>query len=470
MIPLSLLAFSGRDVSVETYGARGDGKTLDTVAIQRAIDAVAKLGGGRVVLRQGRYLSGTLFLKSGVELRIDPGATLLGSASRDDYQKVRWYALVQADGQHDIAVTGGGTIDGQGVALAADVVRRWKAGEYGPTGRAWRPDESLRPEILDFANCRKVRVEGVTLKNAACWVETYDRCSDLTLRKVRVDSKAYWNNDGIDLVDCRRTLVEDCDIDSADDGICLKSNKGGGGCEDLTVRNCRVRSSASAVKFGTASFDGFRHIRIEGIDVRDTFRSAVALEAVDGGGLEDVTVRRIRAVNTGNAFFVRLGHRNAGGPVGHVRRVTIEDVRVEVPAGKPDAGYPIEGPPAREITSPLPSSLVGLPGDPLRDVVVRDVEVTMPGGGKPLPGEVPLREGDYPEFSMFGNLPAWGLYVRDVEGLTLDHVAFRLKSPDPRPAVALDSVRKATLRVTVPGDKEAGVAQSRCDGVRLLTP
>ncbi len=474
-MPLPFLLLVPPEFPVARYGARGDGRTMDTAAIQRAIDAASAAGGGRVVLPKGRFLSGTLFLKSGVELRIESGATLLGSANRDDYRKVRWHALILADGQKEIAITGGGTVDGQGQALAADVVRRWRAGEYGPTSGASRPGEAERPELLDFANCRGVRVEGVTLRNSSCWVQTYDRCQDVVVGGVRVVSRAYWNNDGLDLVDCRKALIENLDVDSADDGICLKSAAGGGGCEDVLVRNCRIRSSASAVKFGTGSYDGFRRIRVEGIDVRDTFRSAIALEEVDGGVLEDVTVRHVRARNVGNAFFVRLGERTRGAGKSALRNVLIEDLQATIPAGKPDAGLAYEGPPALEKTNPPPASIVGLPSQPIFLVTLRDVRVTTAGVADParaVPQEkIPPRTADYPEFSMFGELPASGLYAQYVNGLTLDRVEFLRKGDDFRPAVYLDWVWNADLtglRLPSPGEGP-GLTQRHAAGTRGKT-
>ncbi len=303
-------------------------------------------------------------------------------------------------------------------------------------------------------------------------MQTYDRCEDLVVRGVRVVSRAYWNNDGIDLVDCRRVVVERCDIDSADDGVCLKASAPGG-CEDVTVRECRVRSSASAVKFGTASVGGFRRIRVEAIDVRDTFRSAIALEAVDGGTIEDVTVRRIRARNTGNAIFIRLGHRNKSEAISTLRNVLIEDVRVDIPAGKPDAGLAFEGPPT-ERTNVLPSSIVGLPGHPVENVTLRNIEVTMTGDAdhalSVLTEAVPQRERDYPEFSMFGELPAWGLCARDTHGLTLDRIFFRRKGAELRAAVYLDSVQGADLRGLRVSGKSVGPVLSHRGSTDVRPP
>jgi hypothetical protein len=454
LLALGAIAQTGR-FDITRFGAVPDGKTLNTSAIQHAIDSCAATGGGTVNVPAGKFLTGTIQLKSNVILHLDAGSVLLGSTSRPDYAKSRWYALIIADKQHHIGITGPGLIDGQGRALAQDVIRRWRAGEYEGE-RVWdesrkeenRPSERNRPFILNFQQCQDIRMEDFTIRDAACWVQIYEKCERLKIDHITVESMAYWNNDGIDIVDCRQAIVRNCTVNAADDGICLKSHDARWICEDIRIENCRIRSSASALKFGTASQGGFRHIRVRNLTIWDTFRSAIALESVDGGVLEDIDIRHVRAKNTGNAFFIRLGKRNKNRPPGVVQHILIKDVRVEVPRTKPDAGYETEGPPAREPQNIGPSGIAGLPGYPIRDVRLENIEIVYPGGSdttiaRVASGQldkVPENPENYPEFSMFGELPAWGFYVRHAAGITLKRCRFTLQQKEYRPALVFDDV------------------------------
>jgi polygalacturonase len=442
---LALLAAAKTTYDVTQFGAIGDGKTMCTAAIQAAIDRAATGAGGVVLIPSGRFLTGSLILRSHVEMHLDTGAILLGSGRRKFYQKGNWYALLLAKDLEDIAITGAGTIDGQGKRLAQDVLAMVETGEVKIPRGKWRPSEVDRPQIIEFDHCKGVRLEGVTIKNSACWVQTYRRCTDLTLTGIHVDSKTYWNNDGMDIVDCRNVHVANCDVDAADDGICLKSESRDGFCERILIENCNVRSSASAIKFGTASQGGFRDVAVRGIKIHDTYRSCVALESVDGGTLENVLVENIRATNTGNAFFIRLGHRNLGVAPGSVRHVVLRDFDVQVPAGQPDKGYPFQGPPFTEPHNVDPSSIVGHPQAAVEDVLLDNIKIRVEGGGSAKIANVsldnvPERPSDYPDFTMFGELPAWGLYLRHVHGLRIHNFELILDHPDYRPPFAGDDL------------------------------
>lgn len=474
------------DFNVSTYGAKGDGTTLNTAAIQSAVDAASKAGGGIVILPAGRYLSGAIYLKSRVELRLERNAVLLGSTSRADYGKDRWSALVEADGQEDVKITGQGIIDGQGLLLAKDVMRRAAQGEFGKQSPQLeqnrlkslelpdaefsqktlgiRPNESDRPMLLNISRCRRVEVSGVMMKDSSSWVGHYERCDGLTIKDIRVDSTVYWNNDGIDVTDCRNVKISGCDINTADDGICLKSGASGAlgqgdetsmnspGCENVEITNCRVRSSASAFKMGTASFGGFRKIRVSGLTVYDTYRSAIALESVDGGTIDDVVVENVTAANTGNAIFMRLGQRNKKAPPGIFQNVTVRNVKAWIPAGKPDTEYGTLVPYAL-APNVLPSAIAGIPGYPIRNVKLENIEIFHPGGGNAERGKtstdnlgaIPENIGSYPEISMFGELPAWGFYVRHAEGVEFRNVTLVRKQPDYRPVVVIDNVHQFDL-------------------------
>ena len=128
-----------------------------------------------------------------------------------------------ADGQEDVAISGSGTIDGQGRQLAQDVIRRVKSGEFIDPMDHNRPNANQRPQLINFRKCRNVRISGVTLRDSSCWVQDYIQCDGLVIENIRVNSTAYWNNDGIDITDCSKVRVSGCDVNSDDDGICLKS-------------------------------------------------------------------------------------------------------------------------------------------------------------------------------------------------------------------------------------------------------
>jgi polygalacturonase len=449
---LSFLLFA-QDYNILDYGAVPDGKTLNTRSIQSAIDGAHDHGGGRVVFPQGIFLSGSIILKSNVELHLLEGAVLLGTTDPDQYIKInRWKGLVMADSQDNIALTGNGVIDGQGRQVALNIDSLFYIGKLDSADYTFpemRPKWYLRPQLIEMVNCKNIRVKNLTLKNAACWVQTYDQCRNILLDSVQVESDAYWNNDGIDIQDCHNVRVTHCFVNAADDGICLKSQSADHNCDSIYVADCTVRSSASAIKFGTVSHGGFNHVIIERINVYDTFRSAVAIECVDGGILQNVLVQDIEATNTGNAIFIRLGKRNTFGPAGTLKNVTIKNMRVKVAFRRPDYAYEIRGPELPFFHNVFPSSITGIPGHPVENVSLENIEILYPGRGNnglanmPLSrlDAVPEREAAYPEFSMFGELPAWGFYVRHVDGLSMKNIMLSIEAADYRPALVVDDVQ-----------------------------
>ena len=292
-----------------------------------------------------------------------------------------------------------------------------------------------------MSDCQNIQIKDVTIRNAACWVQTYHQCRDMVFKNIRVESTAYWNNDGLDLVDCKNVKVSDCFINTADDALCLKSQSLQAMCENISIRRCTLRSSASAIKFGTASYSGFKHIRIKNIYVYNTYRSVIALESVDGGIIEDVKIKNIVGKNVGNALFIRLGHRNDSRPVGSIKNIFIKNLKADIPNAKPDKGYEHEGPAADSVSNLLPSSIVGLPNHPIQNVFLKNIDITFGGGGKKEIAYRPVNQLDlipehpkeYPEFSMFGELPAYGFFLRHTEGVHFKRVKVHLLAADYRP-------------------------------------
>lgn len=449
---------SAKDYYVTDFGAKADGVTVNTRILQAAIDYVNAQGGGRLIFTPGHYVSGSIYLKSNVTLHLENGATLLGSTNPFDYVKdatTGWTAFVFAVRQHDIGITGGGTINCRGYQVATAMVQMVHRGLVEDKLVNDRVQEAKRPMNINFRECRNVRMEGILLRDPASWNQTYDQCTNLTVENVRADSKSYWNNDGIDIVDCDSVVVRGCSFDAADDVFCLKSHSQDHICQNVLIENCTGRSSANGVKFGTASRGGFKNIKIKNVTIYDTYRSAITFATVDGGIIDSIEVDGLRSYHTGNVIYLRQGRRYVNGNTPYMRNIVIKNVYAEVPFDKPDAGYNYEGPVEDQPRNISPCSIVGVPGFPIENVLLQNIEITYPGRGNAnyayrgtSPEElaaIPEMEKSYPEFSQFKELPAWALYIRHANNITLDNVKFSAQAPDYRPALVSDDVKGLTL-------------------------
>lgn len=475
---------------ITDFGAKADGITLNTKVIQEAIDRAA-IAGGKVIIPAGKFVTGPLQLKSNIELHIQQNGFLLGSIKRLDYGVPKAEPLISAHNQQNIAITGKGEIDGRGYEMVQNLLQLLEQGVLQDAEwKTKRPAENNRCKILDLIKCNNVLLKNITIKNSSTWVQDINQCDGVLMDSITVESNAYWNNDGIDIVNSKNVTISNSSINSSDDAIVLKSEGGEGWCENITVTNCKLRSSANAFKLGTGSEGGFRNITARNLEVYDTYRSAIALEAVDGGFLENIDIQNVNALNTGNAILIRLGHRNKTDKYSIVKNIRIANVKAQVPAGKPDKGYPMEGPLLKyptgfkpsegpmitESVSPwnhsgketdvtlykhnvFPSSITGLPGHPVENVVLENIEIIYEGGTDknkvwyPLDSLAKITEAEksYPEFSMFGELPCWGMYVRHVDGLQMKNVKMSFAKPDFRTACIFDDVKGLQLnKISIP--------------------
>jgi len=309
--------------------------------------------------------------------------------------------------------------------------------------------------LINSRDCKRVVVRDVTLKDSACWVEDYKDCEQLTLKNLTVHSLAAYNNDGIDIDGCAHVVVRGCDINSEDDGICLKS--GDHPCEDVLVENCRLRSSCNGLKFGTGSSAGFKNIVCRNLTIYDTYISAIALEIVDGGEMNNVRISDININDCNNALFVRLGHRNLHGEIGSLHGVTISNVTARIPDRPASVfnKFPVtDGVSHNGRPTLLTAAIIGLPGHPVQDVTLQNITIDYGGiGNAPRPGQpnleslanVPENTAKYPEISSFGTLPAWGFYCRHAEGIRFTNVTLRVQGHDYRPALLCDDARDIAL-------------------------
>ena len=266
-----------------------------------------------------------------------------------------------------------------------------------------------------------------------------------------------FNNDGLDLDGCEDVLIENCDIESGDDAICLKSSKNP--CRNIVVRNCRVASNTAPLKFGTSSHGGFINVRVTNCYFYDSPMGAIKLQLVDGGRMENVEISRIVMKNVGNPIFIRLGNRGStfGGsrdkaPVGTLKNVRISDVVAEVTvedrekaAQAPYKNLKVDRSPGvtdKEKAKSGPIMITGIPGHYVEDVVLENIKISYPGHGSEEDAKrvVPDDEDRYPEQYFFGVLPAWGAYVRHAKNVEFKNVELTQRGSDAREKIVLDDV------------------------------
>lgn len=427
-------------ISVIDTGAKGDGKTLDTLAIQSAIDQTAERGGGTVYFPPGRYVSGTILLKNHITLYFANGAVLLGSRTIDDYPdtipSIRSYtdnyvrkSLIYGENLTDVSLRGPGTIDGQGDAF------HWK--EY-----------LNRPYVIRLISCRRIVIQDITLMSSPMWMQHYLACEDVFVHNIHVFNHGGYNNDGIDFDSCKNVRMSDCTIDSDDDALCLKSTTDIP-CEDITITNCVLSSHCNAIKTGTESNGGFKNITISNCAIhspRETNHTygaqrglaGIALEIVDGGTLDRVAISNITMEGVSVPIFLRLGNRSrpyrkdgATPSVGAFQHVSISNI---IATGVSKTGC----------------SITGLPDHPMRDISLHNIFIEFEGGGElsDTSLEVPERETAYPESTMFGMLPAYGFYCRHVNDLHINQVVIRYVVDEERSGFIFDDVKNLTLAST----------------------
>ena len=451
-----------KDYYITDFGVKSDGLILYTTSIQRAIDAVNERGGGRLVFPAGKYLTGSIYLKSNVTIHFEKGAALYGSTNPLDYVKdtyIGWPAMIFALKQDNVGITGQGIINGGGITTANNMLSLIHYGIIKDPIRHDRPVETNRPQNIYFRECTNVTITDVLLRDPASWNQTYDQCKNVYVDNIRVEANSYWNNDGIDIVDCDGVVIKNSWFDAADDVICFKSHSPDHICQNVVVDNCVGRSGANGLKFGTVSRGGFKNFKVTNVTIYDTYRSAITFAAVDGGRIENIEVDGLKSINTGNVIYLRIGDRWSNGRIPYMKNIRISNVYAEVPAFKPDEGYNYEGPIEDLPRNVSPASISGMPGNFIEDIVLKNITIVYPGGSDPFyayrgttPAEldaIPELLNAYPEFSYWKELPAWGFYLRHVKGITFDNVVLTAQKPDYRPAIVMDNVHNGNFKGTI---------------------
>ncbi len=470
---------------IRTYGAVGDGKAVDSPAINKAIEAAAAGGGGTVVFPAGNWLSFSIRLKSHVGLYLSQGATIVaadsplpGSATGynggtydaaepvtewdpyQDYGHNHWHnSLIWGEGISDFSITGPGVIYGKGLSFGANRVAR---GNY-PIYVA--EQAGVGNKAIALKNCRNVLLRDFAILKGGHFGLLLTGVDNLTIDNITIDT----DRDGMDIDCCRNVHVSNCTVNSPwDDGICPKSSYALGyarATENVTIANCYLTGNyelgtildgtlkkfapdahvprTGRIKCGTESNGGFKNIAIsncvfDGCD-------GIALESEDGALCEDIAISNItmRDIFTG-PLFIRLGSRLRGPKettkVGEMRRILINNL----------VSY--------NAQSRLCSILSGIPDYAIEDVKLSNIYQHHLGGASQDSVAIrpPENEAKYPDPGMFGPMPSQGFYFRHIRNLELSHVEVAAASPDPRPSFFLADVNRADfIAVTAPAGNPA---------------
>lgn len=421
--------------NVKNYGATGKGKKIDSKAIQKAIDACSKAGGGKVLVPAGTYLSATIVLKDNVTLHLEKDALILGTTDYKAYDNldpfteglgidVGWALLVAIDAKN-IALEGEGTIDGQGSALKERHIKT----DTRPEGQRW----GLRPFLLRVVRCENVTVKDVTLKFAGAWTSHYFQSRNITIDNVTIRSYGVAHNDGINIDGCQHVRISDCDIISGDDALCFKTTSSKMGCNDVIITNMKLKSNQAGIKMGTESMAPFENIKISNCHIYDTRNGGIKLFSVDGAHLRNVEISDITMDEVRTPMMFRLGarlnvfrkHEDTKQPVGTFENVIIRNVKAVAADNA-------------QLTPPSGILITGIPGHYITNLTLENIHIRLLGTGteEDAKHKVPEAIDQYPEVKTFGpKIPAYGVWARHVKGLKLKNVIFELKNEDKRPEI-----------------------------------
>lgn len=472
-LALSLLAVmpaQAFDISATATGAKGDGTTLDHPAINRAIDSCVAHGGGRVTLPAGRYLCGSIRMKSNVELHLSAGAVIVaapaemkaydesepfpGKEYQDGGHTYFHNSLIWADGATNVSITGQGMIDGDGLTRQdTERAGNVQGGSIGTGDKA-----------IALKNCRDVTLRDITIYRGGHFAIIVTGCELVNIDNVIIDT----NRDGIDIDCCRYVTVSNSKINTPhDDALVLKSSYALNRvqpCEEVTITGCvvtgfklgtlldgtrqpeKVNWVCGRIKLGTESNGGYRNINISNCTC--LWSSGLAFEEVDQGRMENVTVSNITMEHVHHyPIYITTGCRNRG-----------PKERKDVSQG---ANIYINNVVATDVDSLAGIIVTGMAGTPLRNISLSNIYIEYRGGGQASLARKPYREQgtNYPEPRWAGPTPAYGLFARHVDGLRVSNLTLETQRPDYRPAVILDDVT---------GDDISGLRAPVHKGAKLI--
>lgn len=462
------VSFLGEEImqyNVIDYGAVADGEKLNTVAVQAAIDACAAAGGGQVFFPKGKYVLSTVFLKSNVHIVFEDATEILGSLNFTDYcpDETVDYPLYQDKSHSYFHCSMFVGIDCENIKLT---------GKAKIDMRSVWDEEDIRKNIayrgakcIALKNCKNVELSNLFIYFATDLAIYFAGCEDVEIYGIKMRTYI----DGISPDNCKNVRIHDCDVEAGDDALVFKSSYTLNKldiCKNIRVWNCRLKSRAYCIKFGTETNGGFENIVIEDIYMYDTRICGFSIQSADGAIIDDIVLRNVKMVNVNVPIFIHLGKRMRGPEgreIGRIRNVLIENVEASGPYGPFEiipCYYPYykandwwqdrkvystywgtpEMSQSREDWQTT-SNVCGLKGIPLENITFRNVHLSLDGGVQEFERNVKEEPPDYPQTFGYGwILPAKGIYFRYIDGLVLDNVTVKTERPDVREDFIFDNV------------------------------
>ncbi|MFS4466850.1 glycoside hydrolase family 28 protein [Maribacter sp. 2210JD10-5] len=416
---------------VRDYGAVNDAKTLNTKAIQKAIDECSQAGGGKVLLAGGgKFMTGTLYLKDNITLHVANGTTLLGSPRYEDYTTdthKNMYknephmnrCLIFADGVKSIAIEGYGTIDGNGHQ------ENFKEG---------------RPMLIRIMNSSDIHLNNISLINPAAWTSAWLYCDNISVNGIKIISRVNNNGDGLDFDGCTNVSVTNSIFDNSDDSICLQASRPDRPCKNISVSNCHFTTQWGGMRIGLLSRGNIESVTVTNCTFRNIKDSGLKIQQNEGGEMRNMVFSNLVMENVPRPIFMTFTQQRASvdtpegeyEPLKRMHNFMFNNIVVDNSMGDVNSAF----------------FLTGMPNHRIEDVSLKDVQFIVAGGGTQAQADkTDLKEytletlkGWWPEFSKVGTLPASGIFARHINGLHLENISITTVNDDLRKPVVFQDV------------------------------
>ncbi|TNJ46577.1 right-handed parallel beta-helix repeat-containing protein [Tamlana fucoidanivorans] len=420
------------------YGAKADGKTLDTKSVQNAIDACTQNGGGTVIIPSGKtVLIGTIYLKDFVTLYLENGSVLLGSPNISDYATDTYKnmyknephmdrCLIFAKNAKSFTIKGEGTIDGNGYT------------------KNFTREKGGRPMMIRFLHCNDIKIKNVSLINPAAWTSAWLYCNEIVVEGIKIVSRVNNNGDGLDFDGCTNVRVSNSSFDTSDDSICLQTSHPDFPCKDIVVTNCVFTSKWAGMRIGLSSRGDFESVTVSNCTFHDIQDSGLKIQMNEGGEMKNMAFSNLVMRNVPRPIFMTFCQQRAG------VESPMEMFPMKAMHGFLFSNFIVDN---RELDKNSAIFITGMPNHYITDIQLNNVLFTVSGKGSKVDASksdfneytLDVLNGWWPEFRLVGTLPAYGIFARHVDRISINNVQIKTIDLDERPPIVFDDVPEFSL-------------------------